>query len=135
MGFIFSAPGAVMIHKPLDASNQSAYTYGGGPYMDPLEKKAQREELWIALAGSMTNITLTAIFFVLLSSGLVIGNLAMNAFYFAIFINLNLAAFNLIPFGPLDGKKIFQANRLTWAIVSVPTILIALSMLFGIRIL
>jgi Zn-dependent protease len=135
MGLIFAAPGAVMIHKPLDVSSQSAYLYGGGMYADVIDKKAKKEELWIALAGPMTNIMLTAIFFVLLSSGLVIGNLAMSAFYFAIFINLNLAAFNLIPLGPLDGKKIFEANRLAWALVAVPTILIALSMLFGIGLL
>jgi Zn-dependent protease len=46
-----------------------------------------------------------------------------------------LAAFNLLPFGPLDGKKILEANRLAWAIVAVPTILVAISMLFGIRIM
>ena len=55
----------------------------------------------------------------------------MNAIYFAFFINLYLGAFNLIPFGPLDGKKIYEVNRLAWSIVAVPTILIALSVLFG----
>ena len=35
----------------------------------------------------------------------------MNAIYFAFFINLYLAAFNLVPFGPLDGSKVFEANR------------------------
>jgi Zn-dependent protease len=135
MGFIFAAPGAVMIHKPSDASPQFTYSYGGEAYMDQPEKKARREGFWIALAGPMANIILTTIFFVVLSSGLASSRLAMNAAYFAIFINLNLAAFNLIPFGPLDGKKIFEANRFAWAIVAVPTILIALSMLFGIKII
>jgi Zn-dependent protease len=55
----------------------------------------------------------------------------MNAIYFAFFINLYLAGFNLIPFGTLDGRKIFEANRLAWAIVAAPTILISLSVLFG----
>jgi len=42
-------------------------------------------------------------------------------------INLTLAAFNLLPFGPLDGKKIFESNRIVWFIVGLPTILLGLS--------
>ena len=79
----------------------------------------------------MTNIALAALFLALLVSGIMASKVSMNAIYFAFFINLYLGAFNLIPFGPLDGKKIFEANRLAWAIVAVPTILIALSVLFG----
>ena len=135
MGFIFAAPGAVMIHKPLRSYSQSDNLSGSGIYSDQADKNAKREELLIALAGPTTNIILTVLFFILLSSGLVIGNLATSAIDFAIFINLNLAAFNLLPFGPLDGKKILEANRLAWAIVAVPTILVAISMLFGIRIM
>ena len=135
MGFIFAAPGAVMIHKPLRSYSQSDNLSGSGIYSDQADKNAKREELLIALAGPTTNIILTLLFFLLLSSGLVIGNLATSAIDFAIFINLNLAAFNLLPLGPLDGKKILEANRLAWAIVAVPTILVAISMLFGIRIM
>ena len=135
MGFIFAAPGAVMIHKRLRSYSQSDNLSGSGIYSDQADKNAKREELLIALAGPTTNIILTVLFFILLSSGLVIGNLATSAIDFAIFINLNLAAFNLLPFGPLDGKKILEANRLAWAIVAVPTILVAISMLFGIRIM
>ena len=51
---------------------------------------------------------------------------------FAIFINLILAAFNMLPFGPLDGKKIFDADRRVWALVGLPAILIALPVYFGI---
>ena len=135
MGFIFAAPGAVMIHKPLRANGQSDNLSGSGIYSDQADKNAKKEELLIALAGPTTNIILTVLFFILLSSGLVIGNLATSAIDFAIFINLNLAAFNLLPLGPLDGKKILEANRLAWAIVAVPTILVAISILFGIRIM
>ena len=135
MGFIFAAPGAVMIHKPLRSYSQSDNLSGSGIYSDLADENAKKEELLIALAGPTTNIILTVLFFILLSSGLVIGNLATSAIDFAIFINLNLAAFNLLPLGPLDGKKILEANRLAWAIVAVPTILVAISMLFGIRIM
>jgi Zn-dependent protease len=130
MGFILAAPGAVMIHKISDPYSQStAYSYGEEAHGD--QSKARKEQLWISLAGPMTNITLAALFLALLVSGIVASKVLMNAIYFAFFINLYLAAFNLIPFGPLDGRKIFEANRLAWAIVAVPTILIALSLVFG----
>jgi Zn-dependent protease len=135
MGFIFAAPGAVMIHKPLRANGQSDNLSGRGIYSNLADENAKKEELLIALAGPTTNIILTVLFFILLSSGLAIGNLATSAIRFAIFINLNLAAFNLLPLGPLDGKKVLEANRLAWAIVAIPTILVAISMLFGIRIM
>lgn len=130
MGFILAAPGAVMIHKVSNPSPQStAYSYGEEAYMDL--RKARKEELWISLAGPMTNIALAALFIVLLVSGIIASKVLMNSIYFVFFINLYLGAFNLIPFGPLDGRKIFEANRLAWAIVAIPTILVALSVLFG----
>ena len=95
------------------------------------QSKARKEQLWISLAGPMTNIALAALFLALLVSGIMASKVSINAIYFAFFINLYLAAFNLIPFGPLDGRKIFEVNRFAWTIVAVPTILIALSVLFG----
>lgn len=133
MGFIFAAPGAVIIHKASGAAPGAARSYSGDPYGDPLRRRAGREELLISLAGPMANIVLTALFFAALKSGMMEGRLSMKAAYFAFFINLNLAAFNLLPFGPLDGRRIFEANRLAWGIVAVPTILMALAVLSGVR--
>ena len=130
MGFILAAPGAVMIRKVSNPYPQStAYSYSQEAYDD--QSKAKKEQLWISLAGPMTNIALAALFLALLVSGIIASKVSMNAIYFAFFINLYLAAFNLIPLGPLDGRKIFEVNRLAWAIVAVPTILIALSVMFG----
>jgi hypothetical protein len=53
----------------------------------------------------MTNIALAAFFFALLVSGIMASKVSINAIYFAFFINLYLATFNLIPFGPLDWEK------------------------------
>ena len=127
MGFMFAAPGAVMIHK---ASNPfpTAYSYGED------QIKARKEQLWISFAGPMTNIILAALFFLLLVSGILAGNTLRNTLYFAFFINLYLAAFNLLPFGPLDGKKVFDASRLIWGIAAIPAILAAVFVIFGIRI-
>jgi Zn-dependent protease len=126
MGFLLAAPGAVMIQKVTNQYHPAAYSYGED------QRRALKEQLWISLAGPMTNIILAVLFLVLLDSGTIISRVLANAAYFAFFINLYLAAFNLIPFGPLDGRKIFEVNRLAWAIVAVPTILATLSILLGI---
>ncbi len=129
MGILFAAPGAVWFRKADAASAAVDY----GDIADPERlKKEKREQLWIALAGPMTNIALTVLFFLLLVSGVLTSRLGFGAAYYAVFINLTLAAFNLLPFGPLDGAKIFSANRVVWAIVAVPTILVALPVYFGI---
>jgi Zn-dependent protease len=126
MGIIFAAPGAVWFQKV----GTAAPLYGDEVNPEQL-KKEKREQLWIALAGPMTNIVLTVLFFLLLVSGVLTSRLGFGAAYYAIFINLTLAAFNLLPFGPLDGAKVFSASRPIWAIVAVPTILVALPVYFG----
>jgi Zn-dependent protease len=126
MGFLLAAPGAVMIQRVSNPYHSTAYSYGED------QIRARKEQLWISLAGPMTNIILAVLFLALLDSGIMASRVLMNAAYFAFFINLYLAAFNLIPLGPLDGRKIFMANRLAWAIVAVPTILGTLSVLLGI---
>lgn len=129
MGILFAAPGAVWFRKVGDGA-QMAYPYSGEPNPEQLNNE-KREQLWIALAGPMTNIALTIFFFLILISGVLTSNLGYGAAYYAIFINLTLAAFNLLPFGPLDGAKIFSASHAVWAIVAVPTILAALPVYFG----
>jgi Zn-dependent protease len=129
MGILFAAPGAVWFRK-VGVDPQMAYPYGDESNPEQL-KKETREQLWIALAGPMTNIALTVFFFLILVSGVLTSNLGYGAVYYAIFINLTLAAFNLLPFGPLDGAKVFGASRMIWAIVAVPTILVALPVYFG----
>ena len=131
-GFLFAAPGAVMISRsnvPQELYMQD--TFGQEEQMRAREK---REMLLISLAGPMTNIGLAILFFLLvfpLVSSKSGSSLWIPAANFAISINLILAAFNMLPFGPLDGKKIFDSNRLVWALVGVPTILVALQVYLG----
>jgi Zn-dependent protease len=127
-GFIFAAPGAVMISRTTPPQEFYLQDPVG---QEKLIKQAKREELWISLAGPLTNVVLAIFFFLLLASGIAGSSLWYQAANFALFINLVLAAFNLLPVGPLDGKKIFNSNRLVWAVVAVPTILVALPVYFG----
>lgn len=134
MGFIFAAPGAVMIHKDFHVSQRQAYL--NAEYVDQFEKEHIKEQLWIALAGPMTNIVLIVLFSLLLLAGGMVGNqFLQNLAYFAFYINLILAAFNLIPVDPFDGGKIIRGSRLIWAIVALPTILLALAIYFDIGII
>ena len=129
-GFLFAAPGAVMIRK-LDAPQEYYMQDSFG--QEEQRSREKKEMLWISLAGPMTNIVLSILFFLvfLLVSREAGSDLWVQAAYFALFINLTLAAFNMLPFGPLDGKKIFDSNRLVWALVGVPTILVALPVYLG----
>jgi Zn-dependent protease len=127
VGFIFAAPGAVMISKP----NVPQEFYMQDPIgQEELKREIKRETLLISMAGPMTNIVLAAFFFLLLLLS-PSNSLAAQAANFALIINLILAAFNMLPFGPLDGKKVFDSNRMVWLLVGLPSILLALPVYFG----
>lgn len=79
-GFLFAAPGAV---------------YHRG-YLD------ERENAFIALAGPVTNVLLAGVFAPLLFLGGFLGEVGQ----LGVTVNAALAAFNMIPFGPLDGKTV-----------------------------
>jgi Zn-dependent protease len=95
-GFIFAAPGAVMIQPRAAASGTIT---------------ASREKFGlISLAGPATNIALALIFQML--------DFVEPALLFTLGARINtwLALFNLIPFGPLDGAKIFKWSKVVWTI-------------------
>ena len=95
-GYLFAMPGAVMISGQV------------GP----------RENVRISAAGPGTNMALGAGFLGLaLALGGAANPLANIASFFIGFIaqvNLFLAGFNLLPFPPLDGSKVFAFNRVLW---------------------
>lgn len=131
-GFILAAPGAVMIYKAHPMS-EDAYWAGvsSGSTGQSEAERERKEELWISLAGPLTNIVLAILFFALIISGAATSGLWFGAINFALFINLVLAAFNLLPFGPLDGAKIWRSSHIVWTVVAVPTILIAVPVYLG----
>lgn len=95
-GFIFAAPGAVMI-KP-------RVTVEGTINLN------NRQVGLISLAGPATNIGLAVVFMVL--------DAIRPALLFTIGAHINtwLALFNLIPFGSLDGIKVLRWNKCFWLI-------------------
>ena len=135
-GLLIAAPGAVMISRsrpPVQAyiPEHMPGSVVPNPFQqEELAGQLKREMLLISLAGPLTNIVLAAAFYILGMSGLVASGIWAQAVTFALFINLILAAFNMLPFGPLDGKKIFDADRRVWALVGLPAILIALPLYF-----
>ncbi len=87
-GFIFAAPGAVMISGMV----------------------TRKENGIISLAGPLTNYVLGMVFLGLVYLFPFLGFIFSIGFS----INIWLGLFNLIPFGNFDGIKIFQWNYLAW---------------------
>lgn len=60
----------------------------------------RRDMIWVALAGPFANIVLAAVLNLFYQS-------SQNIFWlYAIYFNLGLAMFNLIPIPPLDGSRV-----------------------------
>ena len=99
-GFIFAAPGAVVI------------------YSNGMEKKTNGI---ISIAGPIVNIILGLIFFLILVS---LGDFAYTETGYLVAltcvlgtrINFFLAAFNLLPIPPLDGSKVMSWSIPIWLI-------------------
>ena len=99
-GFIFAAPGAVVI------------------YSNGMEKKTNG---LISIAGPIVNIVLGLIFFLILGS---LGDFIYTETGAIVYlicvlgtrINFFLAAFNLLPIPPLDGSKVMSWSIPIWLI-------------------
>ncbi|MEF8781257.1 MAG: site-2 protease family protein [Haloferacaceae archaeon] len=110
LGFIFAAPGAV-VHRG---------------------RVTRRQHGLIALAGPVTNVLLTLLFVPVMILAVSFGSelvWLLGSRGFA--INVFLAAFNLIPYGPLDGRTVIRWNKLVWGAFFVPTVLVAVVAVFG----
>jgi len=101
---IIAAPGAVYIYA---------------------KKLTKRENGLISVAGSITNISIMFIFFLLAKFSPIPFLFMNNIWTFGAYINAILAAFNMIPLGPLDGGKVFAWNKLVWlAVILIPILYI-----------
>jgi Zn-dependent protease len=102
---IFAAPGAVQIFgKPTEEENGK-----------------------MAVAGPATNLILSGFFTLIwISSSGYIKNIA----FFIAFINAFLAFFNLLPFGPIDGMKIFRWKKEVWILAFIISIVFIANLWF-----
>jgi Zn-dependent protease len=104
-GFLFAAPGAV-VHRG---------------------RITERENGLISLAGPVTNVGLAALFLAPAFAGPeVVRTIGTQG----VFINLLLAGFNMIPFGPLDGRKVLSWSLPVYLVTAVPTIGLAVAIVF-----
>jgi len=104
-GFVFAAPGAVMI-SPI-VKKKFAFT---------IARLTKKQMGVIALGGPLVNI--------ILGIGLLIVNyfypvtlMDVQLFELTARISFFLAFFNLIPFPPMDGQKIIRWNLYIWLIL------------------
>ena len=112
LGFLMAMPGATMI------------------YTNNFTKK---EDGVVSLAGPLTNLIIFFIVFILLLL-LPFRNTYLDlALYFAAFINLWLAYFNMLPIYPLDGSKVLNWNKPIYIsmLVGVVVLLLFISPLLG----
>jgi Zn-dependent protease len=116
-GFVFAAPGAVMIR-----GRRSLYGPEEDRYWNSLQ--SAKELAYISVSGAVVNLLLAVSFFIA-------SFFVLHGFIYAILItgariNVFLAGFNMIPFGPLDGAKVWRYNPVMWLIIGIPSIILFL---------
>jgi Zn-dependent protease len=111
LGIIFAAPGA---------------TYIAGTNI------SESENGKISVAGPLTNVFVAGIFLPILLYGLSIvppspapGYVPFWAYLglYGVGINIFLALFNMLPFMPLDGAKVFKWSKPRWAALFIPLVI------------
>lgn len=105
------------VFLPFKMITPGAMMIAGSPDKDGIVK--------ISVAGPITNILFSTVLLALAFTLPIPGVYAI-VLLFTAYINSFMAVFNLIPFGVLDGYKIFSMNKAMWAAVFIPSLLLTL---------
>jgi len=110
----------VSIFLPFRMISPGAMMISGSPNGDEIVK--------ISIAGPITNIIFSS---ALLGFAVALypTTYGMMMFFIA-YINAFMAVFNLIPFGILDGYKIFSFNKKLWALAFIPSLILTVFTFF-----
>jgi Zn-dependent protease len=104
---------AISVILPFKMISPGAMMIGGTP-------PSAKDYLKISIAGVIANIIFAVVF---LGLGFAVFPSAYAAvFLFSAYINAFMALFNLIPFGILDGYKIFMLNKTVWVLAFIPAV-------------
>jgi Zn-dependent protease len=108
-GILFAAPGATVI---------------GG---------MGNQEDWgrTALAGPSINMVFAVAFYAAAMAAILAGSVLAVWLLFLAFINGWFATFNLIPYGPLDGRKVLSWSKSTWAVSMGAAVVLAVASYVG----
>ena len=108
-GLVFATPGAVMFRgeaRPFETGK-------------------------IAAAGPLSNIGIAVVTYLVYHFWFYTMGFWGTLIGFICLVNLLLATFNLLPFGPLDGKKVVLWNEIVWFVLFSVSVLLLSGMFIG----
>ena len=115
----------ISVLLPFKMISPGAMMIGGTP-------PTAKDYLKISIAGVITNMIYAVVF---LGLGFAfISSPYAAVLLFAAYINAFMAIFNLLPFGILDGYKVFSLNKWVWVAAFIPSIVLTIFtywLLFG----
>jgi len=103
----------ISVFLPFKMISPGAMMIGGAP-------PSAKDYLKISIAGIITNMIYAGTFLAL--GYAFFSNPYFAVFFFIAYINAFMALFNLIPFGILDGYKVFTLNKLLWVAAFIPAV-------------
>ncbi len=114
--------GSVLLHEfghalmarrfGIETRHITLFIFGGVAMLDS-ESRTARAEFWIAIIGPIVSAVTAGVCFILWPATSPLAQPVGALFEYLAFINLSLAAFNLIPGFPLDGGRVLRA--ILWA--------------------